>query len=85
MPATRFDRLSRSYYTVYRQVQDSGYVETDKLVRHEIDVWTTTEGGRMVWSGTGEILDPASGQEIRSEITGLIIPELARQAIIPDK
>lgn len=85
VPATRFDRLSRSYYTVYRQVQDSGYVETDKLVRHEIDVWTTTEGGRMVWSGTGEILDPASGQEIRSEITGLIIPELARQAIIPDK
>lgn len=85
VPATRYDRLSRSYYTVYRQVQDSGYVETDKLVRHEIDVWTTTEGGRMVWSGTGEILDPGSGQQIRSEITGLIIPELARQAIIPDK
>lgn len=85
VPATRFDRLSRSYYTVYRQVQDSGYVETDKLVRHEIDVWTTAGGGRMIWSGTGEILDPGSGQDIRTEITGLIVPELARQGIISDK
>ena len=85
VPATRYDRLTRSYYTVYRQVQDSGYVETDKLVRHEIDVWTTSEGGRMIWSGTGEILDPTSGQDIRNEITGLIIPELGRQGIISDK
>ena len=39
----------------------------------------------MIWAGTGETLDPGSGQEIRSEITGLIVPELARQGIIPDK
>jgi len=85
VPATRYDRLTRSYYTVYRQVQDSGYVETDKLVRHEIEMWATEDEGRMIWAGTGEILDPSSGEQIRDEITGLIVPELASQGLIPEQ
>ena len=85
VPATRYDRLNHSYYTVYRQVEDSGYVETDKLVRHQIDVWATGEGGRMIWAATGETLDPSSGKQILDEITDLIVPELADQGIIQGK
>ncbi|MGA9121166.1 MAG: hypothetical protein WB699_17505 [Bacteroidota bacterium] len=85
VPVTRYDRLKQSYYTVYKEVYEPGYSDTLKVMRHQIDVWTTTNGGQLIWTGTGESLDPTSREAVRNEITGLIAPELARQGIIPSK
>lgn len=82
---TRYNESTQTYFTFYRDVQQPGYTDTAKVVRHEMSVFATQGGGRLVWAGTGEIINPSSREEIRNEITGLFIPELARQGIIPSK
>ncbi|HYQ86835.1 MAG TPA: hypothetical protein VES59_06290 [Bacteroidota bacterium] len=84
-PVIRYSAMSQTYYTIYRTVVEPPTVDTEKVVRHAIDVWATKEPGGLVWTGTGETLDPASGEAVRNEVTDLIIPELARQGIIPNK
>jgi hypothetical protein len=82
---TRYNKRTNTYSTFYRDVQQPGYTDTNKVVRHEVNVFTTQEGGSLVWAGTGEMINPSSRESVRSEITGLIVPELARQGIIPVK
>jgi hypothetical protein len=82
-PVTRYDPWARRYVTWYADVYHEGHTETDRVVRHQVDVWTTADGGHPVWIGTGEVLNPDSGDEVRKEVTKLIIPELAKQGVIP--
>ena len=85
-PVTRYNERTHAYTTFYREVQLPGYTDTSKTVRHEVNVLTTQpEGGLLVWAGTGEMINPSSREAVRNEITGLIVPELARQGIIPAK
>ncbi len=74
-----------AYDTIYREVTELASSDTLKIMRHDITLWSTKENGQLVWAGTGETLDPTSREEVRSEITDLIIPELARQGFIPTK
>ncbi len=73
------------YHTYYREVYQPGYTEVQDVARHEIHLWTTTEGGRIVWAGTGQVLDPGSVDDVSREITELVIPELEKQNLIPEK
>jgi hypothetical protein len=75
-------RWSLNYYTYYREVYEPGYVETDQVVRHRVDVWSTTPGWRLVWSGTTESINPQSGPDVNKQIAKLIVPELVAQAVI---
>ncbi|MFI5252225.1 MAG: hypothetical protein ACHQQQ_07315 [Bacteroidota bacterium] len=82
----RYNKWTNSYETIYKEVQQPGYTDTSKIVRHEVDVYSTAgEGGHMIWAGTGETLDPSSGAAVKDEVTNLVIPELANQGIIPKK
>ena len=60
----------------------SSPVDSTKIIRHVIDVWTTKKPGHLIWSGTGETIDPDSGKEVHGEIVELITPELVNQGII---
>jgi hypothetical protein len=81
---TQYNARTQTYSTFYRDVQQPGYTDTSKVVRHEVSVFATQEEvGRLVWAGTGEMINPGSMEAVRNEITGLIVPELARQGIIP--
>lgn len=82
---THYDERSKSYLTFYRDVQQPGYLDTTKVVRHEVSVFTTLDRGSLVWSGIGELIYPNSREEVLDEVTDLVIPELARQGIIPSK
>jgi hypothetical protein len=82
---TRYNERTRTYSTFYRDVQQPGYTDTNKVVRHEVNVFSTQEGGSLVWAGTGEMINPTSREAVRSEVTGLFGPELARQGIIATK
>lgn len=83
-PVRRYRRLTGTYDTYYREVYHPGYIESDSLARHEVNVWTTREN-QLVWAGTGETLNGTSREAIRNEITRLVVPELARQGIISVK
>jgi hypothetical protein len=82
---TRYNERKNTYHTFYRDVQQPGYTDTSIVVRHDVSVFTTQEGSRLVWAGTGEMIDPSSREAVRDEVVGLVIPELARQGIIPAK
>ena len=75
-------RWSLNYYTYWREVREPGYVETDRIVRHRVDVWSTRGDGRMVWSGTTESINPTSASDVNRNIAKLIVPELVSQGVI---
>ena len=83
VPITDYNPWTNTYYTYYRQVHQPGYTDTSHVARHEFNLWTTKEGGRLVWVGTGEVSDPASTPAVREQITKMIVPELAREKLIP--
>lgn len=70
------------YHTYYVEVHRPGYREVQKVVRYQVDVWNTDEGGRLVWAGTTETLNPGKRGQVRREITKLIVPELAHKGVI---
>jgi len=83
---TQFDQRTQTYSTFYRDVRQPGYTDTNRVVRHEVMVFTPQkETGHLVWSGTGELINPSSRDAVRSEIAGIVIPELGKQGIIPAK
>ena len=82
----RYNKFTQTYEIVLHEVQQPGYTDTDKVVRNEVSVFTAGgENGRMVWSGTGETIDPSSREAVKNQVAELIIPELAKQGIIPQK
>jgi len=80
---TRYNPWRKAYYTYYQEVQVPGYTETDKAARHEVNVWTTKDGGGLIWAGTGQVVESGAGSSVNDEIAELIVPELERQGIIP--
>ena len=85
VPRTHIDPWTGSYSTYYRRIYEPGYTETERVVRYQTDVWSTAEGGKMVWTGTSESIDPNSSQEVNREISAMIVPELMRAGILPRK
>jgi hypothetical protein len=73
------------YRTYYQEVTVPGYTEVDRIVRIEVDLWTTKAPGRLVWSGTTELMNPSSGNHVREEVTEKIVPELAKLGLVPKK
>jgi len=69
----------------YRRVYEPGYVETDRVVRYEINVWSTREPGRLVWTGTTESVDPTSVEQVSREISAKIVPELQEQGVLASR
>ena len=71
-----------TYHAYWQEVHEPGYVETDQVVRNQVDVWNTADDGRLIWSGTTESINPGSTAEVNSAITKLIVPELLAQGVI---
>jgi hypothetical protein len=70
------------YYMYYTQVYAPGYVEADRVVRYETEVWAVRGAVRLVWSGTTETINPASPEQVNSEIADVIVPALAKSGVI---
>jgi hypothetical protein len=81
-PRTTFHKWT-GYQTYYVQVTHPGYVETEEVVRHQVDIWSTQGDGRMIWTAVGESIDPSSSSEVYREISAKIVPELVRVGIVP--
>jgi hypothetical protein len=83
---TKYNRRTQTYITFYRDVQDPGVTDTNRIERQEISVLLANDdGGRLIWSGTGQQINPTSREEVRQEISALIAPELIDEGIIPKK
>ncbi len=85
VPVYRYDRWYNTYSVYYQDIYEPGYIAIDTVIRHRIDVWSAGGKGELVWTATSEVIDPTSDQAVDHEITEMIIPELAKQGVIPRK
>lgn len=84
-PVTRVSPWTGRYRTYWVDVMQPGYVEEEVTVRHEVELWSMREGGRLVWTAIGESVNPGSATEVNHDITHNVVPELEKQGFIPPK
>jgi hypothetical protein len=82
---TRQNPFSGVYYTYWQDVQVPDRVEVVRVVNFRTDVWTTKEGGRLVWSGTTNTTTGINAVAIQNQIDKLILPEMSKSGIVPAK
>ena len=85
VPVTRFSRWGNAYHTYYHEIYQPGYVENQRVVRYQINVWSAAVEGQMIWSGTTETIDPTSARDASKELSRLVVPELARAGVLATK
>jgi hypothetical protein len=78
----RYDRRRGRFVLYYRDIAQAGYVDSQKVDIRSIDVWTTQDDGRLIWSTTSKSPEPNSAQIVRPEIVKLVMSELTQQRII---
>jgi hypothetical protein len=81
----RFSPYWHRYWTYYREIEHPGYMDTQTVDIRAIDVTTTGNGGRLIWSATTRTPDPGSVTDVQQGIAGLVVSELAQRIIISPK
>lgn len=82
---TRQNPFTGVYYTYWQDVQVPDRVEVVRVVNFRTDVWTTKEGGRLVWSGTTNTTTGINAVVVQNQIDKLILPEMSKSGIVPAK
>jgi hypothetical protein len=70
------------YHNRYTTVYRPGYVVTETEVRYQIDVWTAEDGGRLAWTGVTRTINPSSYDQIRDEVSSLLVQELRIKEVV---
>lgn len=70
------------YAAYYDREYYPGYPVENDIVKDEIKVWAIQGGGRMIWSGVGEVHERSADEDVRGEIISLVVPELVKQGVI---
>jgi hypothetical protein len=81
----RYSPYWNRYLTFYRDIVHPGYIDSQKVAMSAIDVTTTGNGGRLIWSATSRTPDPGSVTDVQRGIAGLVISELAQRSVIISK
>lgn len=81
-PVMRYNSWTNRYNTYYYEVYHPAEAVPEKVVRHEIDLWSTGDHGKIIWAATTETIDPNSVQDVSREASQVIIPELENQQLI---
>jgi hypothetical protein len=82
IPYQRFNPWTGYYHTHFVESWHPGFVETDTIVRYEIDVWSPDPGRGLLWSGVTETIDPTSSEDVDRQVSRLIVPELERSGVV---
>jgi hypothetical protein len=70
------------YWVYYREIEHSGYIDSQTVAISAIDVTTTGNSGRLVWGATSRTPDPGSVTDLQTGIAGLAASELSKLGII---
>ena len=81
----RYSFYWQRYWTVYREIDHPGYVDTQTVAVRTIDVTTTGSKGRLIWSATSKTPDPGSVADVQGGIADLVISELEQRKFIGPK
>ena len=78
----RYISYWQRYWTHYREIEYPGYFDTLTTDIRAIDVTTTGNSGRLIWSATSRTPDPGSVADVQKRIVSLVIYELTQHNII---
>jgi hypothetical protein len=81
----RYSFYWQRYWTVYSEIDHPGYVDTQRVVVRTIDVSTTGQNGKLIWSATSRTPDPGLVTDIQGDIADLVMEELAQNKFIGPK
>ena len=73
------------YRTFFREIEHLGYVDSQTVAINTIDISTTREGGRMIWSATSKTPDPNTVEDAQSGIAELVMEKLQTTGIVAPK
>ena len=80
---TRQSGFTGAYYTVLEDVKVPSRTESVAVAIFETNVWTTTGGGRLVWSGSTRTSNNVDASLIQHKVEKMILPEMRRAGIVP--
>jgi len=83
---TRYNRWTGRYRTYWVDIPHPGYVETDHVVRRQVDLWRPVGAGGeadLVWTAVSEVVDPSSATDVTKDLVNRVVPELAKQGMVP--
>jgi hypothetical protein len=73
------------YGTVYPVVYSPGYLQTDRTVRVETNLYavTTSPDGELVWTGMSDTFNPSSAHKVINGLVSLVVKEFEKLSILP--
>ena len=91
-PPTTYYRPAPYYYggyygyygNVYNYVHSPGYYKTHVTVRLETNLYEA-ETEKLIWSGKSETLDPKSKTEVIDSVISVVIKNLQKDKLLPQK
>lgn len=81
----RYSTYWQRYITYYQEIDHPGYIDSQTVGIHAIDVTTTGENGKLIWSATSRTPEPGSVLDVQRGIADLVISDLAKRNIITSK
>jgi len=72
------------FYGAYWGPGAPAYAQTDRYVKFETSLWSP-ESGNMVWSAITQTVNPSSGHDFVTSLTGTVVPSLSKRGLIPLK
>jgi hypothetical protein len=84
----QFERYStywQRYITYYQEIDHPGYVDSQTVGIHAIDVTTTGNDGKLIWSATSKTPEPGSVPDVQRGIADLVISDLVKRRIISSR
>jgi hypothetical protein len=81
----RYSSYWQKYRTFYREIEHPGYIDSQKVAIHTIDVTTTGSNSRLIWSAMSRTTDPGSVTDVQRGIVSLVLSELTQRGIISSK
>lgn len=84
-PETRQSPWTGAYYTAWRTVEVPSREDTQTVANFQTDVWSTLDGGKLVWSGSDRTTNTVDANTIKARVDKMWVPEIAKSGIFPAK
>lgn len=84
-PETRQSPWTGAYYTAWRTVEVPDREGTQSVANFQTDVWSTLDGGKLVWSGSDRTTNGVDANFIKARVENMWVPEIAKSGIFPAK
>lgn len=61
----------------------SGFMTIERYVTMDSRLWDVREGDEIIWKGRTETMNPTDRKDLARNVSGTIVPELARVKLVP--